>query len=235
MQNQADGGSPSSPTHAYDGAQGRRGAIGGTDIYDTDDQPHLDTSAEWQDDRANQSFDIHHDRISPVETSVTETDDRGGGSEGPIETILRQALPLVCAQCGTRTRDLFSKTIQIYAGNPTERTYRTILCRDCRKDEVDDRERAQQASADRLQDKCKECGEVFRLAEIGRSQRSKAVGNRRCSGCAAKRNTRWQTKERAPGSSITNPPPSAAPALDQAAPRASAPNAQAWPSTPLAC
>ena len=133
-----------------------------------------------------------------VDIRLPDTGDHGGGDEGPIAAFLREAPPLVCAECGTTTRDLFSGAIQNYAGDPTDRTYRTILCRNCRKDEVAARERAQQTSSDKIQDRCKDCGEVFRLEEISRSQRSKAAGNRRCPACAAKRNPRRSTNERAP-------------------------------------
>ena len=84
MRNQADGGSSPSPKHSYEGAQGQHGAIRGTDIYYTDDQPHhLDTSADGQDDRTNHNSDIRHDRISHVETRIPEADDHGEPGERP--------------------------------------------------------------------------------------------------------------------------------------------------------
>ena len=84
MRNQADGGSSPSPRHSHEGAQGPQGVIRGADIYYTDDQlHHLDTSADGPDDRTNHHPDLHHDRISHMETRIEEAADHRGGSEGP--------------------------------------------------------------------------------------------------------------------------------------------------------
>ena len=107
-------------------------------------------------------FEIPPLRVLPT-PSVNEY---GSEGEGTIAAILRDIIPLVCENCGTTDRDLFSGVIQTYANNPTDRSYRTIRCRRCNQEEVADRERAQQGSADLIQIRCKGCQGMFRLEEL---------------------------------------------------------------------
>ena len=147
-----------------------------------------------------------------VQPAQSVSDNRSGG-DGTIAAILQGTIPLVCAECKTTARDRFSGVIQHYAGNPTNRTFRKILCRNCKQDEVDARERQQQALSGKLEDKCKDCGIVFRLEVITKAQRNKAVGKRSCTDCAAKRNPRWRLSASTSGPSTTTQQPEAAPTL----------------------
>ena len=142
-----------------------------------------------------------------------QTQSASDNREGGIAAILQGTIPLVCAACRTTTRDLFSGVIQNYAGNPTNHTYREILCRNCKQDEVDAREREQQALSDKLKDKCKDCGITFCLEEISKTQRGKAVGKRSCTECASKRNPKRRLSAPTPGSSTTTQQQDATPTL----------------------